>query len=109
MVKTLVKANIDNLNVLDISPEKSSFIVLFNLRLEWNDERVTFNYLKKLNFRRKGAPQFKRPPFSPPDRRVFLPPAREASAPSLLMVTVWLTNFETPVCLLSKLLGLFSK
>ena len=49
MVKTLVKAKIDNLNVLDISFEGSSFIVLFNLRLEWNDERVTFNFLKKLN------------------------------------------------------------
>ena len=47
MVKTLVKANIDNLKILDISPEGSSFIVLFNLKLEWNDERVTFNFLKK--------------------------------------------------------------
>ena len=47
-IKTRVEAIISNLNVLEINPEKSYITILFNLKLEWNDGRLEFNFLKSM-------------------------------------------------------------
>ena len=47
LTKTDVEASLKILNIMNVDEIASSFTIMFELQLNWNDLHLTFNFLKE--------------------------------------------------------------